>query len=112
MPENQDRTKIPLKRVIGLPTGILLVAGIMIGSGVFKKIAPMSRSLMSEPYILGAWVVAGLVSIFGAFTYSGLATLTDKTGGSYEYFRLIFGDFVAFLFGWTVFMIIGSGSIA
>src|ERR1700682_2667489 len=112
MKENQDRTQIPLKRVIGLPTGILLVAGIMIGSGVFKKIAPMSRSLMSEPYILWVWVAAGIITMFSAFTYSGLASMTDKTGGFYEYMRLIYGDFIAFLFGWSVFTIIGSGSIA
>jgi len=112
MPENEDRTKIPLKRVIGLPTSILLVAGIMIGSGVFKKIAPMSRSLMSEHYILWVWVAAGVITMFSAFTYSGFAGLTDKTGGFYEYLRLIYGDFIAFLYGWSVFTIIGCGSIA
>jgi APA family basic amino acid/polyamine antiporter len=112
MPENQDRTRIPLKRVIGLPTGILLVAGIMIGSGVFKKIAPMSRTLMSEHYILEVWIAAGIISIFGAFLYAGLSEMTKETGGTYEYLRLMYGEFVAFLFGWTIFMIIGSGSIA
>jgi basic amino acid/polyamine antiporter, APA family len=112
MQENQDRTRIPLKRVIGLPTSILLVAGIMIGSGVFKKIAPMSRSLMSEPYILIVWIFAGIISICGAFVYSGLASMTNQTGGTYEYLRIMFGDFVAFLLGWTIFTIIGSGSIA
>ena len=112
MLENQDRTKIPLKRVIGLPTSILLVAGIMIGSGAFKKIAPMSQSLMSEPYILLVWIVAGIITIFGAFTYSGLASMTDQTGGIYEYLRLIYGEWVAFLLGWTYFIIVGTGSIA
>jgi basic amino acid/polyamine antiporter, APA family len=112
MQENSDRSRIPLKRVIGLPTSILIVAGIMIGSGVFKKIAPMSLSLMSEPYILLAWAAAGLITILGAFTYSGLASLTDETGGIYEYLRLIYGDFTAYLLGWTYFMIVGSGSIA
>ncbi len=73
MPENEDRTKIPLRRAIGLPTSILLVAGIMIGSGVFKKIAPMSRALMSEHYILWVWVAAGVITMFSAFTYSGFA---------------------------------------
>jgi APA family basic amino acid/polyamine antiporter len=112
MEENQDRTKIPLKRVIGLPSSILLVAGIMIGSGVFKKIAPMSRSLMNEHHILWVWIAAGVISVFGAFTYAGPASLTDRTGGVYEYLRLIYGDFIAFLYGWTIFTIIGSGSIA
>jgi basic amino acid/polyamine antiporter, APA family len=112
MQKNSDRSRIPLKRVIGLPTSILLVAGIMIGSGVFKKIAPMSSSLMSEPYILLAWAAAGLITILGAFTYSGLASMTNETGGIYEYLRLIYGDFTAYLLGWTYFMIVGSGSIA
>jgi basic amino acid/polyamine antiporter, APA family len=112
MQEYTDRSRIALKRVIGLPTSILIVAGIMIGSGVFKKIAPMSHVLMSEPYILLAWASAGLITIFGAFTYSGLANLTNETGGLYEYIRLIYGDFTAYLFGWTYFMIVGSGSIA
>lgn len=112
MQKISDRSMIPLKRVIGLPTSILIVAGIMIGSGVFKKIAPMSLSLMSETYILLAWAAAGLITILGAFTYSGLASLTNETGGIYEYLRLIYGDFTAYLLGWTYFMIVGSGSIA
>jgi APA family basic amino acid/polyamine antiporter len=108
-----DKTKIPLKRVLGLPTGILLVAGCMIGSGVFKKIAPMSATLMSEPYILAAWIIAGIITMFGAFTLSGLATTTTtESGGVYEYLRLAVGNFFSFLYGWTAFTIIGSGSIA
>jgi APA family basic amino acid/polyamine antiporter len=107
-----DKTKIPLRRVIGLPTGILLVAGIMIGSGVFKKIAPMSAALMSEPYILAAWIIAGIITMFGAFTLAGLATITTESGGVYEYLRLSVGNFFSFLYGFTIFTIIGSGSIA
>ena len=72
----------------------------------------MSRALMSEHYILWVWVAAGVITMFSAFTYSGFAGLTDKTGGFYEYLRLIYGDFVAFLYGWSVFTIIGCGSIA
>ena len=108
----QDRSKIPLNRVLGLPTGILLVAGIMIGSGAFKKIAPMSQSLMSEPLILLAWVIAGVITLFGAFTYAGLASMTTQSGGVYEYLRLCYGDFLSFLFGWMMFTIGGSGAIA
>ena len=112
MQENQDLKNISLKRVIGLPTAILLVAGLMIGSGAFKKIAPMTQSLMSEPYILLAWIVAGIITIFGAFTYSGLANMTNETGGIYEYLRLIYGNFIAYLLGWTYFIIVGTGAIA
>ena len=105
-------TNVHLKQVLGLPTAILLVAGIMIGSGVFKKIVPMSQTLNSETYILMAWIIAGIITMFGAFTYAGLATLTTQTGGVYEYLRLIYGNFIAFLFGWTIFTIVGSGAIA
>jgi basic amino acid/polyamine antiporter, APA family len=112
MAEIKDKTKIPLDRVLGLPTGILLVAGIMIGSGVFKKIVPMSQSLMNEPGIILAWIVAGLVTMLGAFTYTGLASMTTESGGIYEYLRLSYGNFFAFLFGWMIFMIGGSGAIA
>jgi APA family basic amino acid/polyamine antiporter len=70
---------IPLNRALGLTTGILLVAGIMIGSGVLKKIVPMSQAFMSEPGIIMAWVVAGIITMLGAFTYAGLAGLTDES---------------------------------
>jgi APA family basic amino acid/polyamine antiporter len=112
MQENQDRTIIPLKRVIGLPTSILLVAGIMIGSGAFKKITAMSKSLGNEHYILWVWIVAGLITICGAFLFSGLTSMTKETGGIYEYLRLMYGEFVAFLLGWTYFTVVGSGAIA
>ena len=104
--DTADKTKIPLKRVLGLPTGILMVAGLMIGSGVFKKIAPMSATLMSEPYILSAWIIAGVFSMLGAFMLAGLATTTTESGGVYEYLRLSIGNFFSFLFGWTAFTII------
>ncbi len=103
---------ITLKRVLGLSSSILLVAGIMIGTGIFKKVAPMAASGLSGGYIIAAWIVAGIVTILGALSISGLATLTTESGGEYEYIRIIFGNFVAFIFGWTCFTIIGSASVA
>ena len=108
----QDRSKIPLNRVLGLPTGVLLVAGIMIGSGAFKKIAPMSQALMSESWIVIAWIIGGLITLCGAFTYAGLASITTQSGGVYEYLRLTYGKFIAFLFGWMMFTIGGTGAVA
>jgi len=102
----------PFLRALGLPSAILLVAGIMIGSGAFKKIVPMAQTLHNGDYILLAWIIAGVITMFGAFTYAGLASMTTQTGGVYEYFRVIFGDFIAFIFGWSAFTIIGSGAIA
>ncbi len=107
-----DKTKIPLKRVLGLSTSILLVAGIMIGSGVFKKIAPMAASGLDKNYLIAAWIVAGIITMFGAFIISGLSNLTTESGGQYEYLRISFGNFISFLFGWTAFTIIGSASVA
>lgn len=101
-----------LKRALGLTTAILIVISSMIGSGVFKKIAPMSETLMDTKLILLAWILAGVVSMFGVFTYSGLASLTEEGGGQFEYFRIIYGKFFGFLFGWTCFTVIQSASIA
>ena len=107
-----DQSKIPLRRVLGLTTGILIVAGTIIGSGVFKKIAPMSAVLMNKEYILLAWTLAGIISIFGAFTMAGMATMTTESGGIYEYLRLSFGNLFSFLYGWASFLIIGGGGNA
>lgn len=101
-----------LKRVLGLSTGILLVAGMMIGSGVFKKIVPMAQTGLSEGWIITAWVGAGVITLFGAFTLAGLSSLTEESGGVYEYLRLSFGNFFSFLFGWTDFTIMGCASVA
>lgn len=107
-----DNSVLSLKRVLGLFTAILLVAGMMIGSGVFKKIIPMSQTGLSEAGILAAWIIAGIITMFGAFTLAGLSSLTEESGGVYEYLRLSFGNFFSFLFGWSDFSIIGSASIA
>ncbi len=101
-----------LVRVLGLFTATLLVAGIMIGSGVFKKIIPMAQTGLSQGWILAAWVLAGIITMFGAFNVAGLSSLTEESGGVYEYLRLSFGNFFSFLFGWTDFTIIGTASVA
>ncbi len=91
-----DKAKIPLQRVLGLSTSILLVAGIMIGSGVFKKISPMAASGLGMSYLIAAWIVAGVITMLGAFTIAGLSHLTTESGGLYEYLRLTFGNFISF----------------
>lgn len=103
---------VTLIRAFGVVSGTLLVAGIVIGSGVFKKIVPLAQSGLSAEWILAAWVVAGMVTICGALNLSGMASLTEESGGVYEYLRLSFGNFASFLFGWTDFAIIGSASVA
>lgn len=107
-PNNQPK----LIRALGLFTATLLVAGIMIGSGVFKKIVPTAQTGLSESWILFAWVLAGIITMLGALNVAGLSSLTVESGGVYEYLRLSFGNLFSFLFGWTDFTIIGTASVA
>jgi APA family basic amino acid/polyamine antiporter len=101
-----------LVRSLGVFTGTLLVAGVVIGSGVFKKIVPLAQTGLSEEWIIAAWVLAGLITMGGAFNLAALSSLTKESGGIYEYLRLSFGNLASFLFGWTDFTIIGSASVA
>jgi len=106
------KTGVSLKRALGLFSSTLLVVGLLFGSGVFKKIIPMAQTGMGETAILLAWLVAGVISLFGALTVGGLATITEESGGTYEYLQLSFGKFTGFLSGWADFMIMGPGSLA
>lgn len=72
----------------------------------------MAQTGLDAKYILAAWVAAGILALFGAFTIAGLSKLTDTSGGNYEYMRLCFGNFLAYLSGWTGFIIALSGSLA
>jgi APA family basic amino acid/polyamine antiporter len=104
--EPADPNTVSLKRVVGLGSAILLVAGNIIGTGVFKKIVPMASSGLSEKYILAAWLLAGIITMLGAFSIAGLSRLTTEAGGQFEYLRLCYGNFVSFLFGWGYFTIL------
>jgi len=110
--DSTDQSNVSLKRVVGLGSAIFLVAGNIIGTGVFKKIVPMAASGLSEKYILAVWLFAGIVTMLGAFSIAGLSKLTTEAGGTFEYLRLCYGNFVSFLFGWAYFTILGSGAIA
>jgi APA family basic amino acid/polyamine antiporter len=101
-----------LLQVLGLGTAILLVAGNMIGSGVFKKITPMSTELMDGKLILLAWFVAGVITMLGAFSFASLATTTKEAGGQFQYFKNVFGGFFGFIYGWSFFTVISTASIA
>lgn len=113
VPQRVDATTgVTLVRAFGVITATLLVAGIVIGSGVFKKIVPLAQTGLSEAWILAAWLLAGFITLCGAFNLAGLSSLTEESGGIYEYLRLSFGNFASFLFGWTDFTIIGTASVA
>ncbi|MBN1632801.1 MAG: amino acid permease [Ignavibacteria bacterium] len=90
----------------------MIVISAMVGSGVFKKIAPMSAELGSGGLILLAWFVAGLITLFAAATNAEVAGLIAEPGGQYVYFKKMYGNAFAFLYGWACFSVIQSASIA
>lgn len=101
-----------LKRTLSLPDSISMVAGSMIGCGIFLVSADISRQVHSAPLLLAVWVLAGFVSFCGAIAYGELAANIPDEGGQYMYLKKIFNDKVAFLFGWTLFTVIQAGTIA
>ncbi len=90
----------------------MLVAGSMIGSGIFIVSAEMSRELGSPSWLLLAWCVAGLLTVTGALSYGELAAMFPRAGGQYVYLREAFSPLFGFLYGWTLFLVIQTGTIA
>jgi basic amino acid/polyamine antiporter, APA family len=101
-----------LVRTLGLGYVIIFVIANIIGSGVYKKIAPMAAELHSTAWILAAWITAGIITIFGALGNAEVAGLLADTGGEYVYFKKIYNRFFAFLYGWTLFTIVQSATIS
>ncbi len=90
----------------------MIVAGSMIGSGIFIVSADMARQLGSPGWLLVAWVLTGLLTLAAALSYGELAAMMPHAGGQYVYLREAYGPLWGFLFGWTQFMVIQTGSIA
>ncbi|MCS6929364.1 MAG: amino acid permease [Saprospiraceae bacterium] len=101
-----------LQRTLTLRAAILLIISSVIGSGVYKKVAPMSEQLGAPEWVLAAWALAGLISLCGALSNAEIAGMLADAGGEYAYFRHIYGRFMAFLWGWTTFAVIKTGAIA
>lgn len=97
---------------LGLFDATTLVIGAMIGSGIFIVSADMSRMIGSAGWLLVAWAIAGLLTIGGALSYGELAGLMPRAGGMYIYLREAFSPVVGFLYGWTLFTVIQTGTIA
>ena len=101
-----------LRRELGLASATLLVVGGIIGSGIFFTPAEVARALPSGPWILAVWVIGGLVALAGALTYAELGGMMPDAGGPYIYIREAFGGLAAFLYGWMVLLVIGTGALA
>jgi APA family basic amino acid/polyamine antiporter len=93
-------------------SAVALVIGSVIGSGVFMKPADMAAQLGSPIWLTTVWVIAGIFSLFGALVYAELGAMMPENGGIYVYFRKLFGDFPAFLYGWAAFSVINTAAIA
>jgi APA family basic amino acid/polyamine antiporter len=97
---------------MGLFSATAIVMGSMIGSGIFIVSADMSRSLGSPALLIAAWLVTAVMTIIGALSYGELAAMMPKAGGQYVYLRESLGPLWGFLYGWTLFLVIQTGTIA
>ncbi|MGE0130115.1 MAG: APC family permease [Blastocatellales bacterium] len=99
-------------RGLGLFDSTMIVAGAMIGSGIFIVSAEISRQVGSPGWLLVVWLVTGLLTLIGAVSYGELAAMMPKAGGQYVYLREAFSPMWGFLYGWTLFLVIQTGTIA
>ncbi|WP_207497143.1 APC family permease [Aridibaculum aurantiacum] len=101
-----------LSRSLGLQLVVVVVIGNIIGSGVYKKVAPMAAELQSSGWVLVCWIIAGIISLFGALCNAEVAGLLADTGGEFAYYKKIYNRFFAFLFGWSLFTVIQTAAIS
>lgn len=101
-----------LNRSLGLRLAIVMVIGNIIGSGIYKKVAPMAAELHSSGWILSCWILGGVITMFGALSNAEIASMLADTGGEYVYYKKIYNRFFSFLYGWSNFAAIKSAAIA
>src|SRR5246127_4003063 len=97
---------------LGLTSATTLVMGSMIGSGIFIVSADVAREVKSPGLLIVCWLLAALLTIVAALSYGELAAAMPHAGGQYVYLREAFGRLWGFLFGWTMFVVIQTGTIA
>jgi APA family basic amino acid/polyamine antiporter len=107
-----NTTTNSLQPKLGLRAASFLVISVIIGSGVFKKIAPMAQELGTPWLILLCWLIAGIVSLAGALCTAELVSIYPNSGGEYNYFKKIYGRFFSFLYGWASFAVIKTAAIS
>ncbi len=101
-----------LVRTLGMGYVVIFVVANIIGSGVYKKIAPMAAELHSSVWILLAWIVGGIITLFGALSNAEVAGLLADTGGDFVYLKKIYNRFFAFMYGWSIFTVIQTATIS
>src|ERR671921_2257098 len=102
----------PLARELGLLDSTMIVMGSMIGSGIFLTSAESARLVGSPGWLLAAWALSGLLTITGALCCAELAAMMPRAGGQYVFLREAYGPALGFLFGWSLFIVIQTGTVA
>src|SRR6478736_5615846 len=109
---NPDPNEVPLARRLGVFDATMIVMGGIIGAGIFVNPAVVARNVHTSALILGAWLIGGLIALIGAFVYAELAALRPRVGGQYAYLRDAYHPIVAFLYGWTLLLVVQTGGMA
>src|ERR1700750_1087439 len=112
MTENSSNSETKFKPVFGLWDGAMLVAGSMIGSGIFIVSADIIRNVGSAGWLIAVWLITGFMTITAAVSYGELSGMFPKAGGQYVYLKEAYNPFVAFLYGWSFFAVIQKATIA
>jgi APA family basic amino acid/polyamine antiporter len=107
-----DKTKLSLPRILTLWDVVMIVIGGVVGSGIFLSPSEIAAAVPAPVLMLAVWVVGGMFSFFGAVAFAELGAAMPEAGGIYIYLREAYGPLLSFLFGWTLFLVIDSGSIA
>jgi APA family basic amino acid/polyamine antiporter len=105
-------TNSQLIRVLGLGFVISVVVANILGSGVYKKVAPMADTLGSPGWVLVAWVLGGIITLLGALSNAEVAGLLADTGAEYAYYKKIYSRWMAFMFGWSMFIVVQTAAIS
>ncbi len=101
-----------LTPTLGLWTSISLVVGGIIGSAIFMKPSIMASQLGSPELLVLVWIVAGIITLFGALSNAEVAAMIPETGGQFVFFKFMYGDFVAFIYGWSAFAVFNTAGVA
>src|ERR671935_1054061 len=108
MKANADK----LVRTLGPIDASMIVIGSMIGSGIFITSAESARLVGSPGWLIAAWALAGVLTITGALCCAELAAMWPRAGGQYVFLREAYGPSIGFLFGWSLFLVVQTGTIA
>lgn len=101
-----------LQKRVTLFDGMSIVAGAMIGSGIFIVSADIARNVGSPGWLLVVWLISGIITVIGALSYGELASMMPHVGGQYVYLKEAYHPIIGFLFGWTTFLVIQTGTVA